>query len=160
MVEETAKVIAVEGDSAILEAARKSVCGNCEVRHGCGTGALSRFLGKRVARVHAVNRAGAGVGDEVIVSIDERALIRGSLAIYLVPLLAMIGAAMGVEMLAQLKGMRIPEWAALFAGVLGFLVSLFWLRGYSRRIRYDQRYQPVVTKITRTGNAFPVAVSH
>lgn len=150
MIEENAIVVATEGEFAWLETERKSTCGSCAARKGCGTGVLAKVVGRKMTRVVALNRAGAHAGDTVIVGIDERSLVRGSLAVYAAPLLALFaGALLGEYWLGSWVG----EPGAMVGGIAGLLAGLAWLRRFSRRSRTDPRYQPVVLR--RLGIASP-----
>lgn len=152
MIEETALVVATEGEFAWLETERQNTCGSCAVRKGCGTGVLAKVVGRKMTRVVALNRAGARAGDMVVVGIDEQSLVRGSLAVYAVPLLAMFaGALMGEYGLSHWAG----ESGAMVGGVAGLLAGLAWLRRFSRRSQTDPRYQPVVLR--RIGPSVPLS---
>lgn len=149
MIEEIATVVGTEGRFAWVNAARGTSCGTCSAQEGCGTAALSRVLGQRQAQVRALNSIGAKVGDEVIVGIEERALVQGSVAVYLVPLLGLLlGGGLG-ELVAGRMSPVYAEPAATVLGTLGLVAGLLWLRGFGRRIRKDLRYQPVVVRKLR-----------
>lgn len=144
MIEETARVVTSEGEYAWVETQRRSSCGSCSAK-GCGTGALAKVIGQRVQRLKALNRMGAAEGDTVIVGIREDALVRGSAAVYLVPLLAMLaGALLGETMAGQLGSDS--EVVSIVFGMLGFLAGLFWLRWFNRRVSRDERYQALILR--------------
>jgi len=135
-------VLAVEGDLAWVETQRQSACSACAARSGCGSGVLAKVLGRRMSRVLAINHAGARPGEEVVVGIAEQSLLRGSLAVYTVPLLAMFAAALAGELL-------LPHWGeagVLVSGALGLAAGFVWLRRFAARIGRDSRYQPVVLR--------------
>lgn len=145
MIEETAQVISTEGEFVWVETQRQSTCGGCAANQACGTATLAKVLGNRRTRVRAINRDGARVGDRVVVGIDESALIRGSLAVYAVPLLGLlVGAVLGGLLSERL--LIDGESLTLGLGIAGLLGGLVWLRGFTRRIRSDSRYQPVVLR--------------
>lgn len=146
MIEEDAVVVATEGEVAWLETERKSTCGSCAVRKGCGTGVLANVVGRKLTRVVALNPVGAHAGDRVIVGIDERSLVRGSLAVYALPLLTLFVGALAGEALWGEPG-------AMAGGVAGLVAGLAWLRRFSRRCRTDTRFQPVILR--RTGATDP-----
>lgn len=145
MIEETARVVAAEGEFVWVETQRQSTCGGCAARQGCGTATLAKVLGRRRTRVRALNRDAARVGDRVVVGIDEQALVRGSLAVYAVPLLGLLaGGVLGALVQARLQ--LAGEALTLIAGVAGLIAGLLWVKGFTRRIRGDSRYQPVVLR--------------
>lgn len=144
MIEETGRVAAVEPGFAWVETRRQSSCGSCSARSGCGTSVLSRVLGQRTVRVRALDRIGAAVGDEVILGLDDGALLRGSFAVYMVPLLALIAGALIAETVA-------PQWGfgdglVMLGGVAGLAAGFLWLRLFSRRAGADARYQAVILR--------------
>jgi sigma-E factor negative regulatory protein RseC len=144
MIEETGQVVEVEGEFAWVETQRQSTCGSCAANKGCGTAVLSKVLGQKRNRVRALNRAGAHSGDTVTVGIQEDALVRGSLAMYAVPLLALLGGGLVGQYLQQSYGSG--EGLVILAGLIGLFGGLLWLRGFSRRAQSNPRYQPVVLR--------------
>lgn len=148
MIEEKATVVQVEDEFAWLETGRKSACAACSANNGCGTGILSRILGKRTAHVRAINQAGAHVGDEVIVGISENALVRGSLAIYIVPLIWMFVLGLAGEYSARRLGFEHTELASVVSGLLGLYIGFRWVGRFSARISANSDYQPVVLRKT------------
>lgn len=144
MIEEAGRVTAVEGDYAWVETQRQSTCGSCAARSGCGTSVLSRVLGQKSVRVRALDRVGTAVGDDVIVGLDDSALLRGSMAVYLVPLLALMAGAIMAEAVA-------PQWGlgdgfTMLGGILGLVFGFVWLRLFSRRVGTDSRYQAAILR--------------
>ena len=154
MVEEQGQVVAVEQGFAWVETQRTNACQSCSVNKGCGTGVLGKILGRRATVVKALNHAGAVVNDRVVVGLREDALVKGSLAIYAVPLLAMLAGALLGDALASGWQFDNPDGLAiLFAGV-GLAGGLLWLKLFSRKTAGDERYQPVVLR--RVGAAVDV----
>jgi sigma-E factor negative regulatory protein RseC len=150
MIEETAHVVETEGEYAWVETQRRSSCGSCSAK-GCGTGALSKVLGRRSQRLRVRNPIDARPGDAVVLGIDEQALLRGSLAVYIVPLLAMLAGALLGEVLAPQWGSE-PETLSLLLGLAGLAAGFFWLHRYNRRLSADERFMAV---ILRTSAAQP-----
>lgn len=145
MIEESAQVVAVEGEFVWVETQRQSTCGGCAAKPACGTAALAKILGQKRTRVRALNHNGAQVGDRVIVGVDESALVRGSLAVYAVPLLALLAGAISGHQLTQFWSLP-GEALTLVLGGSGLWAGLAWLKGFTRRIHNDRRYQPVVVR--------------
>jgi sigma-E factor negative regulatory protein RseC len=145
MVEEKAVVVSVEGPVAWVETQRTSSCGACSANKGCGTGTIARYLSARSARVRALNRAAARVGDVVILGLDESALLRGAILLYAMPLMLFFGLAVVAELFARHLSMD-SEPFAVIGGVTGLLTAYWWLRSEKRRIANDPRYQPVILR--------------
>jgi len=145
MIEETATVVKCEGEFAWVEAQRQTTCGNCAANKGCGTSVLAKVVGKKAARMRAINPFEAQVGDTVIVGMNEAALLKGSLAVYLFPLLFMMLFAITGNVVARQMHWQAEPVVILFA-VAGLLVAGIWLRRFTRRIQYDNVYQPVILR--------------
>lgn len=147
MIEERGHVVSADGEFAWIETYRKTACQSCSVNKGCGTGALSDYLGKRMDKVKVLNPIGARIGDKVVVGLQESALLRGSLAIYLVPLvLMMMGAVMGGAVAVNL-GYVANDGVTAVAGLLGLALGFVWVRFFSFRVAADNRYQLVILRL-------------
>ena len=143
MIEETAKIVELEGEFAWVETQRQSACGACAVNKGCGTATIAKVLGKKRTRIRAINRLNAKLGDEVIIGIQEQALVRGSIAVYAVPLVLLLIGGMFGEWLGQGSD---SEWLAIFFGLLGLGAGFLWLAHFSRKARTSSSYQPEILR--------------
>ena len=82
----------------------------------------------------------------MVIGIDERALVRGSLAVYALPiLLLLLGAFLG-EFGARQGLWNNAELASIVLGILGLACGLYWLRRFTQRIINDDQYQPIVIR--------------
>ena len=97
--------MAVEPDSLWVETIRQSTCGSCAAQKGCGHGLLNRYSdGKRgYVRVLGSDQLAAAdcrVDDQVLIAIPEEVILRGSLILYMLPLVSMLsGAALAMFLL-------------------------------------------------------------
>ncbi len=145
MIEETATVVKCEGEFAWVEAQRQSTCGNCAANKGCGTSVLAKVVGKKVARMKAINKVNAHVGESVIVGMNEAALVKGSLAVYLLPLIFMMLFAITGNVVAVQMEWK-SEWVVILFAVIGLVTAGLWLRGFTHRIQHDSDFQPVILR--------------
>lgn len=152
MIEEQAVVVESGPGYAWVETRRQSVCGACSLNKGCGTAVLAKVLGGRRTRVRVLSKLNLVPGEQVMIGLGEQALVRGSLAVYLAPLLAMLGGALFGQYLFGIGG----EEPVVLSGVLGLLAGFVWLGHHARRIGHDPRYQPVVLR--RFGQSLPITV--
>ncbi|HID48377.1 MAG TPA: Fis family transcriptional regulator, partial [Chromatiales bacterium] len=132
MIEQTAVVVKLEGDFAWVQAERESSCGNCAVKAGCGTAVLSRVFGNKVARMRAINTVQAQVGDTVTIGLKESAMLKGSVAVYLVPLLFMLLFAISGKVIAGQVQVSAEAMSILF-GITGLVTGGLWLRRFTHR---------------------------
>ena len=146
MLEETAQVVRIRGEEVWVETQRRSSCDSCAAEKGCGTATLSKVLGTRRNVVRVLSAIPLGVGDRVVIGIREQALVRGSLAVYAVPiLLLLLGGLLG-ELGAQQFIWENAELASVMLGISGLIAGLAWLRRFTRRIQNDPNFQPVVLR--------------
>ncbi len=142
MIEEQATVLALESGAVWVEADRSKGCERCESGQGCGGGVLGRMVKRGKSRVRAINDIpNLGIGDEVVLGLDERLLVKGSLMTYMLPLITMIGAALLADLLIGAGDLGV----AAFGG-LGLGIGLFMLRFYSARLALKGAFQPRVLR--------------
>jgi sigma-E factor negative regulatory protein RseC len=87
------------------------------------------------------------VGDAVVIGVREELLVRGSLLVYLLPLLGLFGAALLAEQLALSE-----PWVILSA-FAGLFVAWAAVRWHSSRTADDPALQPVVMRALLAGSA-------
>ncbi|RFA28350.1 hypothetical protein CAI21_12270 [Alkalilimnicola ehrlichii] len=144
MLEERAVVVATLGRFCWVETQRRSTCDACAVSKGCGTAALAKLGGSRHTKVRALNDAAAEVGDTVVVGLNEQALLRASLAVYMAPLLFLLVFAMAGQHIVV--GLPYQDLAVAGSGLVGFGLGLAWVRYFSHRVSADSRYQATVLR--------------
>ncbi|GAB4289316.1 MAG: hypothetical protein Kow0083_02050 [Methylophaga sp.] len=122
MIEQKATVISRDGRLVWVEAERQSTCGQCQARKGCGTGLLAKHVGQRFSRLAVHTELDLKVGQQVMVSIPEQALLTGALMMYLLPLLGLFLAAV----LTRMSGAG--ELVQIIAGLLGLAAGFFCVK--------------------------------
>lgn len=123
-VENRGIVTRIEGVCAMVEVVPvSSGCGRCHEAGGCGGDLLAQSLRPPKLNVYRVpNRVGAKVGDCVVVSVPEGAVLRAALLAYLIPALFLIvGAALGTAFAED-------DRLALIGAGLGLMLGLLVLR--------------------------------
>jgi sigma-E factor negative regulatory protein RseC len=145
MIEETARVIAIENNQLLLEAETRAACNACAARQGCGTSVLSKWVGRKFTRFQAPNTVNARVGDEVVVGLAEEAMLKGSVLVYLLPLLVMIGSALLADGLISTDTAS-RDLLVLVSAVAGFALMLFISRWFLATNSYRSKLTPVVLR--------------
>lgn len=148
MIEEQALVVGVKQDKAMLEIVRRTPCGLCGQTQGCGISVWGRLLGHHNNVFQAVNQLNAQVGDQVVVGVDEKALLASSLAVYGIPLVLMLIGAVFGTWLATDGG---DVWPLAGAG-LGLVAGLLWLKGHATGKGLDARFSPVILRQADTNS--------
>jgi sigma-E factor negative regulatory protein RseC len=146
MIEEHAIVVGVEHDAALLEIIRKTPCGLCGKSRGCGISLWAKLFNHKSV-FKATNRIGAKIGDNVIVGIEEHALLRSSLAIYGIPLLSLlVGAALGMVFLPPDPSAVQKDIYTIIGALIGLSLSLLWLKGHAAGQTFNPNHQPVILR--------------
>ena len=145
MIEETARVIAVENNQLLLEAETRAACNACAAKQGCGTSVLSKWIGRKFTRFQVPNTVNARVGDQVVVGLAEEAMLKGSVFVYLLPLLAMIGSALLADGLISTDAAS-RDLLVVVSAVAGFVVMLFISRWFLSTSTNRSRLTPVVLR--------------
>ena len=151
MLEEYAVVLACEGKQATLEIERRTACGLCGQKRGCGNATWGKLLRHQQQGFVAENTVNAKVGDSVIVGIDERAVLNTALYLYVIPLLSMLL----VTVLANF--LFTNQFYVMLGAISGLLVGFLWVKGYlighdQTGVAYSKKYQ---TKILRFAESDP-----
>lgn len=119
MIENSARVVRVEGDLAWVRAESPASCGACGGK-GCGSSTLVRMVHPREPEYPVLNPICAQAGDTVVVGIEEGALLSAAVSGYLVPLLMLLAGA--------LLGGVWGEAQAIAGSVVGLVAAALWLR--------------------------------
>ena len=147
MIEERGEVTAVDPPYATVLTRRSSSCGGCSSKGGCGTGTLSELFAARNQNMKVLNPIDARVGDQVVLGLEEGALLRGSLAVYIVPLLAMLAGGLLGEVLAPSLSLEHgSEYLSLTASFTGLAAGFFWVRRFGRRMMNNHRFMAVIVR--------------
>ena len=148
MIEEQAVILSISNNShnlsdstATLEIERKVACGLCGKTRGCGNSIWGKLFAHQSTAFKAQNRINAKVGDSVIVGINEQALLKSALLLYILPLATMmIGAILAKQFLST-------DTAAMLGAVLGLVVGFLWVKGHTASSRYFLQQQPVILRL-------------
>ncbi len=156
MLLETGRVVAVEQDGVWVETVRSSTCGSCAARKGCGHGLINQVRDGERGLVRALPGplapADCHLDDEVQISIPEEVILKGSLVVYILPLVTMLG---GAGLAARLwQG----DLAAALGAAAGMACGMLLVRWHAHRNRDNRELQPVLMAIVRR-DAEPVKVA-
>ncbi len=132
MITESAIVTRCDGKQVELELQRGSVCGQCELSQGCGTGALGRLLGRRSKPILIETDQDVKPGDMLTLGLSEAALVKASLAIYGLPLLGMIFAGSMAALATASEGL------VALAAAAGFFTGFKFAAFLTKTLEYEQ----------------------
>ncbi len=149
MIEERAVILSLDNatsdsttsTTATLEIERKTACGLCGQTRGCGNSIWGKLFAHQSTAFKAQNRINAKVGDSVIVGINEKALLKSAMLLYILPLATMlIGAILAKQFSAT-------ELSAMLGAATGLLLGLLWVKGHTVFSSYFKLQQPVILRL-------------
>ena len=143
MIEELAVVVKIENHQVWVESVQSSGCGGCQQKASCTTNAIGSVLKKKSVPVDCDIQL--KTGDEVVVAIDENLLLRASLLLYLMPLIALFTGAGIAEWMLPDNDQYADLWIAGSA-LLSFLLSLWLINKAQRLLILNYYARPVVIR--------------
>jgi len=145
MIEERAVILSLDNlsgiPSATLEIERKSACGLCGQTRGCGNSIWGKLFAHQSTAFKAQNRINAKVGQSVIVGLNESALLKSALLLYILPLVTLfLGALLATKIIPN-------DASAMVGAVLGLVLGLIWVKGHTISNSYFSLQQPVILRL-------------
>jgi len=141
MIETEAVVVKIEHAVAYVQAERKSSCSGCS-ESSCGTSVLANFFGQKAPLYRASNEVGAKVGDRVVVGMNESALFKGTLLLYLFPLLLLFVGAVAGSALAVSADVK--DGYSVAGAFIGLAAGFIGLKLLSSKVGLGRQFQPVI----------------
>lgn len=141
MIAETGRIVAIEPEGLWVETIQQSTCGNCAAQKGCGQSVLAKLTGHTSylwVLLEGRDSKDYQLGDQIQLGVPEEVVVKGSLFVYLLPLLAMIlGSGLAHSAFAS-------EGASILGGLLGLVLGGVLVRWRAHQTRFDPRLQPVL----------------
>ena len=153
MIEERAVILSLEqllqnqsndsqsGSIATLEIERKTACGLCGQTRGCGNSIWGKLFGHPTTAFKAQNRINAKVGESVIVGINEKAMLKSAVLLYVLPLATLFIGALLAAYIWHSDG------KTMLGAAIGLALGLFWVKGHIMSNRYFSLQQPVILRL-------------
>jgi len=126
---------------AMVVTEKGDACSNCESSQFCHSLADCSRIETRV-----INRASAGIGDRVIISLDSSSVFKSALILYILPTLSLFIGAIGGSGFHKYLGFGETRAAIVFGFgglILGFTIAFL----ISKRQRVVSKLTPVITRI-------------
>jgi sigma-E factor negative regulatory protein RseC len=154
MIEMQARVIAVEDSMALVEPMSGGSCSSCNSSSsltsggGCGADKIGQIFTIKTKNYRVINAISSRIGDEVIIGIEDGAVLRGSAVVYMLPLiLIFIGAITAHYLMPNINA----DLASIIGAASGFAVSALWLFHFNQQASLNPHYQPVILRKAHAG---------
>ena len=136
---------------AMVITQKDDACHNCESAQFCHSLADCSKMETRV-----LNRAGAGVGDFVAISLSTATVLKSALLLYLLPTAGLLVGAIAGAQFYELFGTG-ETAASLLFGFLGLMLGFFIVRIISKQWAIGQKLTPVITRILKPTSGFDLS---
>ena len=150
MVEETAKVLKVEGDIVWVQAIQQSACGSCQAQKGCGHSLLAKVGQKQVDLPVARSSLDVQVNDQVIIGVPEQAILRSSLIMYGIPLFFM----MVVALLGT--AFEAAEGITILLSFVALLLGFVWVNIRTKTLDFEHWNPKLIRKLDVSHTHIPM----
>ena len=139
MIKEQGTIKKIKRDKAVIRIQQTSACASCKSRGSCN-------VSNREMLVEVINNLHAKEGDLVELSVPEGAVLKLSLLVYFMPILALIiGAFAGAAVAGSLR--VDSTLASILGGVLCMGIAFYGLRRFEQAKRSGDKYYPRMTRI-------------
>jgi sigma-E factor negative regulatory protein RseC len=140
LIEQYARVVAVQGRSVRVLTERQTGCQSCDVKGGCGTSLIGRLFPQRPEQLLELSTEPLATlprpGDRVLIGIDEQHLQQVGLLLYATPLAGLLLGAVGGATLGLSIGAQVQEPMSIIFGLLGLSLGLLYVRRRSAARAY------------------------
>jgi sigma-E factor negative regulatory protein RseC len=138
---EIGRIVGIESESLWVESIQRSACGSCQAQKGCGHSMLAKW-GVTASRLRVLldgrDPSSFKLGDAVQIGVPEEVIAKGSLFVYLVPLLMMLA----TTFIAHQQGFG--DGLSALSALAGLLLGALIVRWRSYQIRFDNGLHPIL----------------
>jgi sigma-E factor negative regulatory protein RseC len=128
---------------AMVVTERDDACSNCESAQFCHSLADCSKTETRV-----FNRADAGVGDRVIISLSSSSVFKSAMILYIMPIVSLLLGAIGGAGLHRQLGLG-ETGAAILFGFAGLILGFTIAGLISKQLKANSKLTPVITRIIK-----------
>ena len=143
MATEEGVVFKIDSETAWVKTTKTSACKACAARSSCHS-----LGGGKEMEVEAINRAGAKVGQKVVLSFDTSPLLKATFLLYVFPIITMlVGALIGQKMAISLN-----FDTSMLSAIMGFSffgLTLLFVRSKGNKLAKKDEYQPKIIRIIK-----------
>jgi sigma-E factor negative regulatory protein RseC len=127
--------------TAWVKTTKSGACEACSARSSCHS-----LGGGKEMEVEAINRAGAQVGQKVVLSFDTSPLLKATFLLYVFPIIAMIAGAFVGQKLAPNFNFDTSFLSAIF-GFLFFGLTMLFVRSKGNKLAQRDEYRPKIIRV-------------
>jgi sigma-E factor negative regulatory protein RseC len=140
MVTEEGVIEKIFRQKAVIRIQKNSACAHCDSRGAC------QVISDKEMLIEIANDLQAKVGDHVEISVKESSLVKLSLLVFFLPIVALVVGAYAGGALADSLDID-STLSSVLGGALAMGITFFALRRLERAIKDKAEYHPRMTRI-------------
>ncbi len=140
MVTEEGVIEKIFHQKAVIRIQKSSACAHCDSRGAC------QVISDKEMLIEIANDLQAKVGDHVEISVKESSLVKLSLLVFFLPIVALVVGAYAGGALADSLDID-STLSSVLGGALAMGITFFALRRLERAIKDKAEYHPRMTRI-------------
>ena len=146
MIEESATVVAIAQNNITVTSELKSACSGCKQVDNCGSGQVAKAFPQKQLTLTVKSTLPVKLGDNVILGLNESALLSSAWQVYLWPLIGLILASwLGQWLLNQ--GVLSHELFAIIFAIVGGYIGFFLAKKGQQKQEQCQKLAPKIVRI-------------
>lgn len=146
MIEESATVVAIAQNNITVTSELKSACSGCQQVDNCGSGQVAKAFPQKQLTLTVKSTLPVKLGDNVILGLNESALLSSAWQVYLWPLIGLILASwLGQWLLNQ--GVLSHELFAIIFTIVGGYIGFFLAKKGQQKQEQCQKLAPKIVRI-------------
>ncbi|MEW6991420.1 SoxR reducing system RseC family protein [Colwelliaceae bacterium 6441] len=146
MIEEHARVVAIEQELITVESLVKSSCSGCQQLDTCGSGQIAKAFPQKRTSYTLFSELPVNVGDSVIIGLSEQVLLSAAWQVYMWPLIGLfLGGLFGQALLE--KSFLSHELFALPLALLGGFIGFYLARQQQEKLSQRREWLPTLIKV-------------
>lgn len=146
MIEEEAIVTRIQGGKIWIKGGYKPSCGGCEQKTSCGTPLFEKLLNRNNVAIEAISSIAVRSGDQVIVGIDETAVLHSSFKVYMIPLIALFLFGLTGKNLGDYLNIEEAELMSIGFALTGLVLSIIYLKNRFNQDVEEQSLKPEILR--------------
>ena len=147
MIFEAGIVVSKANNSVMVETIQKTACDSCAAQPGCGHSVLSKLTGNSV-RIRVLmgefNANEVALGQSVTIGIPDHVVVKGSLFVYLVPLL---GSLIGAWVMGSFHKSVALDLMSIMGAAVGLISGGIFVRLRSQKGQDESESNPILYEV-------------
>lgn len=146
MIEESATVVAIAQNNITVTSELKSACSGCQQVDNCGSGQVAKAFPQKQLTLTVKSTLPVKLGDNVILGLNESALLSSAWQVYLWPLIGLILASWLGQWLLNQRVLSHEFFAIIFA-IVGGYIGFFLAKKRQQKQEQCQKLAPKIVRI-------------